>query len=133
MYGRLLLGKRQNSGDGLSLERSCIRPLMRSIDDCWPAGLRGSGSNHSSALCIAITRRSVPTQVLTILPCCFFAPYAVEDPPIAAYAATGALYSCPELSIAQMMRAVLAACATTATLTGRLASRPRIRASLCRA
>ncbi len=36
-----------------------------------PQGLRGSGSNHSGALFGAMTKRSVPIQVLTILPCCF--------------------------------------------------------------
>ena len=73
-----------------------------------------------------MTKRNLPAQVLTILPCCLSAPYAVKSPWVAAYAATGALYSCPEVSMAQMMRAVLPAWATTATLTGRLASSPRI-------
>ena len=51
MYGRPLLGKRQNSGDGISLERSCIRPLIAvDLMTAGPQGLRGSGSNHSSAL-----------------------------------------------------------------------------------
>ncbi|MGX5827067.1 hypothetical protein ACWGS8_06335, partial [Mesorhizobium sp. 43Arga] len=43
MYGRPLLGKRQNDGDGVSLERSCIRPLVRSISmTADQQGLRGS-------------------------------------------------------------------------------------------
>lgn len=76
MYGRPLLGKMQNGGDGVSLERSCIRPLVRSIAMTADLqGLRGSGSNHSSALGFAMTTADFPDPgpdhyaVLAFAPC----------------------------------------------------------------
>src|ERR1019366_4278517 len=51
-----------------SLERSCIRPFCAVEDDRWPARVSRIGFQSSRRARGAMTRRSVPTQVLTILP-----------------------------------------------------------------
>ena len=51
------------------LERSCIRPVCAIVCmTAGPDGLRGSASMHCGALDDAMTVRSVPIQVLTIVP-----------------------------------------------------------------
>src|SRR5262252_7358057 len=78
-----------------------------------------------------MTARSVPIQVLTILPSL---PLLLAQPAfdridrrkwVWAFAQAAEAYSLPEVSTAQTIRAVLAACASTATFIGRLAKMPR--------
>ena len=111
-----------------------------------PDGLRGLGSQHCGALCCAMTDRSFPIQVLTILPSLPSAPclgtgrtFRPESGPglsarrgrrvsggrSVRSGVCGLPVASPDCSMAQAMRAVLAACASTATLTGRRARMPR--------
>lgn len=81
----------------------------------------------------AMTKRIVPTQVLTILPSLSLAPCSaclrsglIEGRGNASFAqAAAGAYSLPEVRTAQTILAVLAACAITATFIGRLARMPR--------
>src|SRR3546814_7191615 len=89
--------------------------LMRSFDDRWPAGVPRIGVQSSRCTRGAMTKRSAPIQVLTVLPCCL----SLLTPcgPGGGYAA-GALYASPDVRTAHTLREDLEARATTATLNG---------------
>src|SRR5271166_6596702 len=74
MYGRPPLGKENLAASAMGLEQSCIRPVCCGRLTAGPDGLRGLGSQHCGALGGAMTDRSVPTQVLTVLPSLLSAP-----------------------------------------------------------
>src|SRR3546814_17975783 len=84
--------------------------LVRSFDDRWPAGVPRIGFQSSRCTRGAMTKRSAPIQVLTVLPCCL----SLLTPlgPCGGYAAW-ALSASPDVRNAHTIRAVLSACATT--------------------
>src|SRR5438034_9683063 len=74
MYGRPSLGKENLAGLAGGLERSCIRPVDAVGRPLALIGYAGRVPSNAARFGGAMTKRSVPIQVLTILPSLLGAP-----------------------------------------------------------